>query len=145
MNTNGSRFSALKEELWRDRKFLSLTTDARLLFIWAWSPPHSTICGLYRTSWKQMKSGLGRCPDDKRLLDIRLQDALEELSAKDMLHYDPENEVLWVVNRVKHAAVSRRAAGLMVGEFRRAPESPLAEAFMERWGTQLGLVPASRA
>lgn len=141
------RFSILKEELWTDRKFLALSTDARLLFIWAWSPPHSAACGLYRASWKQLKRGLGaQEAGERRTIDTRLEDALQELDARGMVRYDREEEVLWVVNRVKHAATSRRAATLMAAEVRSAPDSPLVDEFLVRYGKQLGLsrAPATR-
>lgn len=127
----------LYEGLWSDRKFRALGPDAKLLFIWSWSPPHSAACGLYRASWKDLEDAIDGPGEE--CLDDRVALALEQLGEAGMVKYDPDREVLWVVNRVKYAPTTERAFGLMRRELRACPESPLVDEFVDRWGELLGV------
>lgn len=127
-------------KLWTDAKFLSLSTDARLLFIWSWMPPHASICGLYGASIKQLSRALGASeyvPSSESAGRVRR--ALGELRERQMLLYDDENEVVWAVNRVKHAPSTPQTVAIMQQEVLACPESPLVDVFIERYGRQLGL------
>lgn len=140
------RYVIVKESLWTDAKFASLATDARLLFMWSWMPPHSTVCGLYGCSWKQLERALGysQIVDDSRLGE-RVGIALAQLESMGMLRYDTDNEVLWAVNRVKHAPTSEATIRLMQREVQRCPTSPLVDEFVQMHGPALNLGSPTRA
>lgn len=132
------RFAIVKEELWTDRKFLALSSEARLLFIWSWCPPHAAVCGLYSVSPRQLQKALGEGMHDLTI-EAAVKIALDELEEAGLLRYDWDNEVVWVVNRVKHAATTPRARSLMQRELRACPDSPLVDAFVKRYGRTLGV------
>ena len=130
--------------LWTDRKFLALSTEARLLFVWSWQPPHATVCGLYSASLKQLGRAVGDpvCSLEDNCAE-RVGGALEELGAARMLKYDPEAEVVWAVNRVKFVEpLTSKVLTLMRREVAACPDSPLVDEFLSRWGKHLGLTRA---
>jgi hypothetical protein len=137
-------WAKLQCEAWTDSKFMSLSTEARLLFLWAWTNDKAAICGLYECTVKQMIRGLGHGvaefpeEDDQE----RVAMALRELHDAGMVRYDEDNEVLWVINRVKYANVSARAARHMQREVRSCPDSPLVMAFLKKYGAELGFAGA---
>lgn len=143
------RFVVVSEKLWTDAKFLALTPDSRLLFLWSWMPPHATVCGLYRASYKDLCAAIeptirgpqgGVIPPHRRE-DVRdrLGEALDELGAAAMLRYDGVNDVIWVVNRVRYAARTPKAVAYMQRELQWVPESPLLDLFLAKWGRTLSL------
>jgi hypothetical protein len=134
------RFVFVTDELWTDAKFLRLSTDARLLFMWSWMPPHSNACGLYKCSLRDLEVALGSSPsDDTQGRSGRVEAALDELAGAGMLLFDHENEVLWVVNRVKYAARTAKAVAWMQKELRRVPASPLVDEFISRYARMLSI------
>jgi hypothetical protein len=119
------------DKLWTDEKFLGLSADAKVLFIWSWQPPHSAVCGLFNVDLEEMCEALA--PD---ATIVRVQAALEELMRAGMIVYDPEPGVLWVVNRVKYAPKSPKAIKLMKNELAQVKPSFLVEKFMERHASE---------
>lgn len=134
MNEQG-KFWALREALWTDRKFRKLNVDARLLFIWACSPPHSNACGYFRATTKDMERVLD-APGEEGI-DDRLGLALEQLADAKMVLVDEDNSVVWAVNKAKYSASSKSAINLMRREFKAAPDSPLAKQFVRKHGSVL--------
>jgi hypothetical protein len=138
------RFVFVHEDLWTDQKFLSLSTDARVLFMWSWMPPHAAVCGLYKATAEDVIGALGPARQlggddsiEERLMRASL--ALRELHKAGMVEYDKTNSVIWVVNRVKHAPQTPRAINYMQGEVYECPESPLVDRFLSRWGRLLNI------
>jgi len=136
------RFVFVHEDLWTDEKFLSLSTDARLLFMWSWMPPHAAVCGLYKATAEDIIRALGpsrmlKGDDDVQERLLRASLALRELHMAGMVEYDKANEVIWVVNRVKHAPHTPKAINYMQGEVFLCPDSPLVDRFISRWGRLL--------
>jgi hypothetical protein len=129
-----ARFTLLENAVWEDQAFRVLGVDARLMFLWAWSNPSAAICGLYHTSEKRLLRALelGAEPN-------RIGRALEELSYKPLVRYDAANEVIWVVNRARHANRSPRVASRMQKEVQECPDSPLVEEFVAIYGEMLRL------
>ncbi len=134
----GKRFVFVTEDLWTDKKFLDLSTDARLLFMWAWMPPQASVCGLYAVAPSTLGSALGASQTDASRGRIgRVRDALGELESKGMVLYDWATNVIWVVNRVKYAARPPAAVNYMQREIRRVPDSPLVDDFISLYGPLL--------
>lgn len=84
----------------------------------------------------EMRLGLR---EDPPATQSRVQNALDELAAKPLVKWDPEHEVIWVVNRVRYANRSPKVARAMQKEVERAPTSPLVVEFVEKYGAQLGI------
>lgn len=134
-------FALLETETWRDGDFCALTSDARLIFLWAWTNPHAAICGLYRLHGDPARSllrAIGPC-DPPLELHARIECALGELEQKPMMLLDPRAGVLWVCERARRSLLSAKAQKIMLKEYARVPDSPLKEAFADRYGEALGI------
>lgn len=118
--------------LWTDPDFALLHEDAKLLFLWSWTNPKSTICGLYEVSVRAIMRGIGAGDDQVRR-------GLRQLAIKPMVKYDAINEVIWVVNRAHYANRSPKVAVAMQREVLSCPESPLLEEFAAMYGDRLAL------
>ena len=135
-----NRFVKLEEDTWTDRKFLALSTDARLLFIWSWSLPHAALCGLYRATLRDLGDALGAHDSDSQQGRLgRVRRALDELDQAGMVKHDATTQVLWVVNRVKHQYLTPKSISVMQREVRNCPDSPLVDEFLQRYGRVLGM------
>lgn len=104
--------------------------------MWSWTNPGSAICGLYAASIMDMRLGLCENP---LATERRVLRAVEELGQKPIVEYDRENEVIWVVNRVRYANRSPKVARAMQKEVERVPSSPLVARFAAMYGPQLGI------
>jgi hypothetical protein len=130
------RFSTVENAMWTDPAFIALPTDARLLFIWGWTNPTASICGLYHASMKMMQRALQEGP----LADVeRVQKALGALGQKPLMLWDANAELVLVVNRARHANRSPKVALAMQREVESCPSSPLVEQFVELHGNTLNL------
>lgn len=127
------RFTLLENSTYTDPAFVPLSTEARLLFIWSFTNLNAAICGLYRCSEREMRRALGRSGER------RISSALEELAAKPLVRYDADNEVIWVVNRARHANRSPKVARAMQKEIEACPPSPLVPEFVAMYGSMLNV------
>jgi hypothetical protein len=118
---------------WTDDEFLALAPNSKLLFVWSWTNERAAICGLYEVS-------LRRASRETGLELLQVLEALAELALKPFVLYDEETEVLWVVNRAKHANRSPKVKMAMRREVERVPDSDLVDRFVELYGERLGLV-----
>ena len=125
------RFAMLHAQTWADEKFLALSDDARLLFVWSLSQPDASVCGLYTCTTREMAAAFQENPTHPLTQGQRVQLALRELAEAGMVQYDPEWQHLWVVNRVKYQATSStrnynpKAIRLMRTEVNNMPDCPL--------------------
>lgn len=131
-------FAMFETATWEDGPFLRLGADARLLFIWSWTNPHATICGLYEASLERIALALPGLPDEgERPLTEqevqRLDTALVELAAKPLVVYHYETRVLYVPKRAAKANRSPKVLTAMQREFARCPQSPCKEMFAARY------------
>jgi hypothetical protein len=136
------KFGMVDVATWDDEAFAALDTDARLLFLWSFTCREATICGLYTTSLRAMGRAIATPPDSTaawRELEDRVFAALEQLAVKPVLLYDDNSEVVWVVNRARHANRSPKTAAAMRREFVACPPSPLRDQFAQAYGDALGL------
>lgn len=118
--------------LWTDPEFVKLSPFGKLLFLWTWTQPGATLCGLYVASEKQMARGIGATPE-------QLRTALGELSRKPLVRYDADAEVIWVVNRARYANRSPKVAIKMQREVEACPPTTLLPQFVDAYGDSLNL------
>lgn len=124
-------WSQVQQDIWRDAPFLALSSDAKALFIYSFThSPESSITGLSEVS----ERALGRVLGDRQLVEP----VLEELGAKPFVKYDWDAELLWCVNRMKHAHSKSpkwlKGARSIV---ERMPPSPIIDQFKRRYGDLL--------
>lgn len=79
--------------IWADKRFKSLSPQARLLFIFLFSNESVTLTGIYEV--------------DIEVMEIRLKltktfvDVFDEVINSGMIKFDEEKNIVWVVNRFK--------------------------------------------
>lgn len=84
-----AEFRSVQTRMWReDDWFQSLDTDARLLFIYLFTNPSASICGLYRLPIRTMAFESGLSVE-------RVKELLDQFSAANKAHY--ADGVIWVV------------------------------------------------
>lgn len=90
-----SNYSPLHKKIWRDKDFKKSKKDAKLLFLYLISNESINNSGIYEIpiSTISEETGIG-CPTVTQLLGNG--------SIKN-IHYDLENEIVFVVNRRKHS------------------------------------------
>lgn len=129
-----SPFVLLHKDIWRDPDFHELSSTAKITFVWTFSNPQAALSGLYHTSLRAIARDLGH--------DLTVVEAtLDELANKPLVKYDPNQEVIWVVNRAEYASRSARAVAQMQREVyaMRLSLSPLVGEFVARYGKLLGI------
>lgn len=137
-------FEMFYKRVWHRESFRSLSSDARLLYLWTWTNPDTAMSGLYECSPRRLERAL----DEREIvpraeLRRRVAAALLELAAKPLVLYDDDAEVLWVVGRVEHTLRSPTQAVRMIREWRACPPSPLKDRFEAKYKEVLGASAAS--
>lgn len=129
----GDKWTPVKGgKLWSDPAFIELSYQAQILFIWSWTSDRSRIGGIYRVTRKQMVGeALGLQWSEEA--DQMLEEALEELERKPLLAYDDEHEVIWVINRAKHANTSETHADWMYRDWLALPDCEIKKAFKKKY------------
>ena len=131
------RFVLVECSMWEDLDFRGLSTDSRLLFMWAWMGPRASISGLHLATVGQMRKALQEEPDQAD--ENRVHAALDELAQKPLALYDYDAEMIWVVNRARHANRSPKVARSMQREVEQAPPTVLIKQFARKYGQMLQL------
>jgi hypothetical protein len=78
---------------WNDGEVLSYPPPVKLLFVYLWTNSHKNLAGLYELPMPTMRHETG-------LTEKQLRDGLAALYPK--ILFDPERNLVWVVNHVKH-------------------------------------------
>ena len=123
-----NHYSRIYSQVWADKKFLGLSSDERVMFIYFLSAPASNMAGYY---WLPMMYAL----NDLQWGERRFKAALGRLESLDMVHYDEANSVLFVKNFMRHNVI--KSAPQVIGALNAVmsvPASPLIHKFMESWG-----------
>lgn len=122
----GQRFGRIEIDTWDDDKFLAVSSDAKVLFVWAFTHRWANMAGLYRATLAEM----GRVLQD----DVgRAQAALTELRDARLLLFDPTLEQLWVVNRARYVNGTPAQAHGIARAYAKQPDGPLKQAFAQRY------------
>lgn len=82
----------IKNAIWDDEDFDSLSNPAALLYLWSFTNPRCGMAGVYRIKRRHICEG--------RLSGDHLDTALEELARSGHLFY--VDQYIWVRTRVKH-------------------------------------------
>jgi hypothetical protein len=94
------RFSTLYHHMWDDVAFCELSAEARLVFQWAWGhDTPSSMTGLSLASPRAIALGALRGID---VTEADVRRILAELAHKPLCLYDPNEELLWAVNRTAY-------------------------------------------
>lgn len=108
-------YRKVDSRIWNDAKFMALTDDGQLAFLFIMTHPNMTALGAMRASIPGLAAEKGWEPE-------RLREALREAFAKGMLKHDPKASFLWLPNFLRY----------------NGPESPNV---VKAWGKALDLLP----
>ena len=119
-----AKFRQLSTQLWMDEKFLSLSMEARLLFVWMFTHPESGSSGLFTLNKETCRTQTG-------VKDI--EKTIEELEDIERVRYDYKHNIVWVINQFKHASKSPKIVIGVFFEIQRLPGSFLIDSFIEKY------------
>jgi uncharacterized phage protein (TIGR02220 family) len=118
-----AEYAKLYKKLWTNSKFMTLSDDAKLLWIYIISSPHSSCSGVYRLS-------KGYIMGDLKWEAKRLAKAFDSLLAKEMIKYDPDVEVILIPSWFEHnVIVSKTQLTKAEMELEELPQTILAQEF----------------
>lgn len=86
-------FRNIHTRIWTDSWFCELSPDEKLLFIYLFSNPNASVCGMYEMPKRNIALDTGISLD-------RVSQILDTFSASGKVHY--QNGVVWVVNLKKY-------------------------------------------
>ncbi len=92
------RYQKIHVQIWHDEKFISLTDDARYLFLYILTSPHNNSLGVYFLPQRYAAADLGW--DEKRL-----REPFQELLAKGLILYDERVKLVCIKNHLKHNVI----------------------------------------
>lgn len=92
------RYQRIFTSIWQDEKFLTLSEDGKLLFLYVLTSPHSNSLGLYVLPSAYILGDLGW---DKK----RLAKPFVELLGKGLVAYDESTRLIMIQNHLKHNPV----------------------------------------
>lgn len=135
-----AEFRSVHTRMWReDEWFQELPTDARLLFIYLFTNPSASVCGIYRLPLRTIvfESGL----EQARVLEL-----LAEYSRAGKAHY--ENGIVWVVRMRENQIPGKLSPKLEVRlerDIESIPYCELKRKYMIRYGYPIDTVSIPRA
>ena len=89
------RYQKIHTKIWQDEKFILLTDDARYLFLYLMTSPHSNAIGIYVLPKKYIEGDLDW--DAKQL-----REPFTELLQKGLIYYDEKVSLLVITNHLKY-------------------------------------------
>lgn len=89
------RYANVQTKLWCDEKFSGLSVDARLMFVYLLTSPHSNMIGYYWLPTAYLAHDLAVQP-------ATVPAVLNELVREGMIRYDPGAQVVLIINYLRH-------------------------------------------
>jgi hypothetical protein len=124
------RYQNIHSQIWTDEKFIELSSDAKMLFIYVMTSPHSNSIGIYVLPKPYISCDLAW--DIKRLLK-----PFEELLNNGLIFYDERVKLICVKNHLKYNPIENenqsKAASKIINEL---PKSHLYQTLMEQLNKQ---------
>jgi len=126
-------FRSVQTRMWReDEWFMDLPTDARLFWIYLFTNPSASICGMYRLPPRTMsfESGLSH----ERVLEL-----LDQFTRAGKIAY--EDGVIWVVRMRDNQLGDKLSKTQRIGiikDMAKIPPSPLKDHYLDHYGYPIG-------
>ena len=95
MQEGTSRYQPIKTCIWTDEKFVGLSDDLKLLWLYMLTCPHSNMIGLYRLPAEYVVA-------DLRWDAKRFTERFAELLSNGFMEHDPKARVVLIKNQLKH-------------------------------------------
>lgn len=125
------RHQTVHTRIWHDEKFRELSDDARLLFFYVLTCPHSNLIGLFVLPKPYIAADLGWLPK-------RLEKPFRELFQKGFIDYDEKTSVIWIRNHLRYNPLDNpnqvKAAIKLIDELPKTRLFQDLAEFLERFG-----------
>ncbi len=119
------RYQKIHAQIWHDEKFISLTDDAKYLFLYILTSPHNNSLGVYVLPPQYAAADLG-------WTEKRLREPFQELLAKGLILYDERVKLVCIKNHLKHNVIENENQAKAAAKiFTSLPKSPLYSHIME--------------
>src|SRR5688500_8192205 len=90
-----AHYRKIDTRIWNDKKFNALSPDGKLVFLFFLTHPNLTVLGAMRMSAMGVAGEL-------QLPFERVEMALDELTAAQMVQYEPEALLIWLPHFLKY-------------------------------------------
>ena len=119
-------YQKIDVKIWRDEKFINLSEDAKSLFLYILTSPHSNSLGLYVLP-------KGYIIEDMKWSPKRLDKPLMELLDKQLIQYDEAVRMVFIKNQLKHRPLVNPRQVIGAANILKAlPKTPLFAGLKER-------------
>ncbi|MCD6385734.1 hypothetical protein J7M23_08150 [Candidatus Sumerlaeota bacterium] len=123
------RYQRINVSIWQNPRFKGLSPLGQRLYLYLLSCPHGNLLGLFYLPPGYMCTDLSISPEE-------LEKSLKELEEKTFIKYDPENEIIWVIDFLEHNSFDNpnqvKSAEKLIAEL---PPTSLLRDFYERIDT----------
>ena len=99
------KYSPFYTQIWSDKKFKTLSTDAKLIFIYTFTTDELTLTGIYTFNKEVCKL--------KTHLTKGFDVSFTEVMISGLIKYDEKEDMIWVINRFK--LLPAKSAKVIVG------------------------------
>ncbi len=124
-----SHCRTIETQMWGDERFLALTPDAKLVFVYAITCDQSDWSGIFRMSVALAEESIG-------ITKGRIKSALEELSRSEIIQWDESVSVIWVTNmwrkQLRRTPTDKHMKGVMA-HLAMLANTPLKQAFCQHY------------
>ena len=127
-----ANYRQISTHLWMDDKFLQVSPQARLLFLWMFTNPDAKSSGLFLFNDDV-------CQNETGLSGRELHHCLKELIKIERVVFDDKVNMIWVINQFKHVFKSPKIIESTLREVNALPKSNIKENFFKKY--ELELIP----
>lgn len=132
-----ANYRSVHTKFWNDPKVEKLSGVARCLFIYLFTNEHRNESGLYALSMGKMSYEIG-------FPVKQVEKALGELRDINRVHYDVENEVVWVVNAARHSPLNDNCVKSITRDLEFCSSPTLVQLFCSHYTNHLLLQEVSK-
>lgn len=119
-------YRTVDSRFWMDPKVRSLDPDAKLVFLYLITCPHSHVSGLY---YLPVEIGIL----ETGLTEIRYREGIDHLFRFGMVKLDEENHLIWVVNMLAYQGRGEKNERSAANQIRSLHKSRLFADFLRRY------------
>jgi len=124
-------YRQIHTKIWADEKIEQLSPLSMLTFIYLFSNDHRNEAALYHITIKKISNETNQTQDQVRA-------SLDELISQNLIKYDFDNNVVWVINALRYQSISPKGIIAIKKDIAGIRKSPLVEEFASYYIDLLG-------
>ena len=111
-------------EFWTDRKVRSLSLEAKAIFLYLITNPHTHVAGIYYLPFPTIEH-------ETTTKGTKLVGIMKQLCESGLVQWDEEREIIWVVNMLRFQGQGQKVSQGVAYQLKSLHDSPLIEAFLK--------------